>query len=371
MMRGRNSHRILALVLTLTVLLSISPGGLAFGRPTELIPVGRTVGIDIKCNGVMVVGIGEVATEKGSQSPGIQAGLLPGDVITRVGEKNIRSAAEFMEAVAAAGAEEVRLQVLRAGEGLSIAITPVQSLGGRFELGLWLREGMAGIGTVTFYDPENGIFGALGHGVSDVETGALVPLGEGFILSATVKAVRRGTAGAPGELQGEFDFSKTIGSLYANTATGIFGRAGEADDFGGREALPIGADSDLELGAAQILANVRGGETEAFDIEISRIFSGGDDRNMMITVTDPALIDLTGGIVQGMSGSPIVQKGKIIGAVTHVLINNPEKGYGISIDSMLSQAYTGESGELGSSSDFSLFSPGHILTIYIDALLMV
>ena len=335
----RNSHRIAALVLALVVFISVTTGALALGRPTALIPVGRTVGIDVKCDGVMVVAIGDVQTEEGNLSPGTQAGLLPGDVITRVGDKEIRSAAAFRAAIEETGTEPVTVQVKRAEESLQLQITPVEKSGGGLELGLWLREGMAGIGTVTFYDPESGLFGALGHAVSDMETGALMPLGEGSILSATVKTVRRGEAGAPGELQGEFDFSKTIGSLYANTPTGIFGKAADSAELRVGEALPIGGARELELGAAKILANVSGREIQAFDIEISRIFSGGDDRNMMITVTDPALIALTGGIVQGMSGSPIVQKGKIIGAVTHVLINNPEKGYGISIDSMLSNAY--------------------------------
>ena len=337
-MRGRITHRITGLALALVVLVCALPGAFALERPTELIPVGRTVGIDIKCEGVMVVAIGEVQVENGSLSPGTQAGLLPGDVIIRVGDTKINSAADFRAAIEAQGAETVQVQVKRAEEELAVDITPVRS-GGGFELGLWLREGMAGIGTVTFYDPESGVFGALGHAVSDMETGALVPLGEGSVMSASVKGVRRGEAGAAGELQGEFDFHKIIGRLYANTPTGIFGKATEQGWYTPHEALPIGGANELELGAAKILANVKGAEIQSFDIEISRIFSGGDDRNMMITVTDPALIDLTGGIVQSMSGSPIVQNGKIVGAVTHVLINNPEKGYGISIDSMLAEAY--------------------------------
>ena len=339
-MRRRTMHRIASLVLVLVVFVSTLPGALALQRPTELIPVGRTVGIDVKCDGIMVVAIGEVQAENGTFSPGAQAGLLPGDVITQVGDQKINSAADFRSAIEQVGAETVTMQVKRAEETLALDITPVRSEGG-VELGLWLREGMAGIGTVTFYDPESGIFGALGHAVSDMETGALMPLGEGSVMSAKVRGVRRGEAGAPGELQGEFDFHKIIGSLYLNSPTGIFGKATEQDVFCEGQALPIGAAGELELGAAKILANVSGTEVHAFDIEISRIFSGGDDRNMMITVTDPALIDLTGGIVQGMSGSPIVQKGKIVGAVTHVLINNPEKGYGISIDSMLAHAYSG------------------------------
>jgi len=179
----------------------------------------------------------------------------------------------------------------------------------------------------------------LGHAVSDVETGSLVPLGEGSIMPATVKSIRRGEAGKPGELKGEFEMEKKIGTLFANTPTGIFGRVVDGHALTSGEPLPVGGTKELALGPAKILANVSGTEIQEFEIEISRIFTGGSDRNMMITVTDPDLIAATGGIVQGMSGSPIVQNGKIVGAVTHVLINNPEKGYGISIDSMLQNAY--------------------------------
>jgi len=331
----------MAALAALIMILSATPGALA-AMPTELIPVGQTVGIDIKCDGVMVVALGEVETETGNLTPAANAGLLPGDVITQVGADRVRSSAEFQAAIRASGGQMVTVRVTRAdGQSLQLNLTPVKDKGGEYELGLWLRDGLVGIGTVTFYDPKTGIFGALGHAVSEVETGALIPLGEGTIMPATVKSTRRGVPSAPGELQGEFEFQTTIGDLYANTPTGIFGRALADNMLNQGEPLPVGEVGDLMLGAAKVYANVSGTEIRAFDIEISRIFTGGADRNMMITVTDPELIALTGGIVQGMSGSPIVQNGKIVGAVTHVLINNPEKGYGISIDSMLANAYAG------------------------------
>jgi len=311
--------------------------------PTELIPVGQTVGIDIKCDGAMVVALGEVETETGRVTPAATAGLLPGDVITQVGGTRVHSAAELKEAIEQAGSEMVTVQVTRDGsQKLQLNLAPAKDKTGKYELGIWLRDGMAGIGTVTFYDPKSGIFGALGHAVSDVETGALMPLGEGKIMPAAVKSARPGKAGAPGELQGEFDFGAQIGTLFANTQMGIFGHIADASALRYGDPLPIGGTRDIAPGAAKILANVCGTEIQEYDIEISRLFTGGEDRNMMITVTDPALLAVTGGIVQGMSGSPIVQNGKIIGAVTHVLINNPEKGYGISIDSMLQNAYASD-----------------------------
>jgi len=337
-MKTRTLRRTLAAMTALALFSSAIPAALA-AVPTELIPIGQTVGIDIKCDGVMVVSLGDVDTASGTVSPGTAAGLLPGDVITQVGSTKITSSADFKASLEAAGGDTVAIHVTREAENLQLNLTPVQDKDGKYELGLWLRDGMAGIGTITFFDPKSGIFGALGHAVSDIETGVLMPIGSGSIMPATVTSARRGAAGAPGELQGEFDFQTTIGTLFANTNTGIFGHIADSTTLTQEPALPVASPKELTLGAAKILANVTGTDIQEFDIEISRLFSGNEDRNMMITVTDPALIAITGGIVQGMSGSPIVQNGKIVGAVTHVLINNPGKGYGISIDRMLQNAY--------------------------------
>lgn len=337
----KTTRKITAALAVFIWLAAMAP--LAFAAiPTQLVPVGQTVGIDLKCAGVMVVGLGEVSTPNGSIAPGILAGLLPGDVITQVGSTKINSAQELKDTVFAQNGQAVSIQVDRGGKRMQFQLTPAKDSQGDFELGLWLRDGMAGIGTITFYDPISGIFGALGHGVSDVETGVLMPLGEGYIVPASVASVRRGAPGAPGELQGEFEFSRHLGSLKKNSNAGIFGRISEPSALNPADLYPVASAAEITLGPAKILANVYGRETESFDIEISRVFSGGEDRNMMIKVTDPRLIERTGGIVQGMSGSPIIQNDKIIGAVTHVLINNPEKGYGISIEAMLAQAYSGQ-----------------------------
>ena len=338
-MNTRSTRRAFAVIAAFILISSATPQALAV-TPLELVPVGQTVGIDIKCKGVMVVAIGGVESEHGTVTPGVDAGLLLGDVITQVGSHEITSAAQFKEVINGVAGETISVHVLRAGQKLQLNITPAADKSGKYELGLWLRDSMAGIGTVTFYDPKSGIFGALGHAVSEVETGALMPLADGCIMPASVKSIRRGTPGAPGELSGEFDFTQKIGILFANTMSGIFGHAADSAAFSHTDPLPIGTAGDLTLGAAKIRANVEGTHIQEFDIEISRIFSGGDDRNMMITVTDEALLALTGGIVQGMSGSPILQNGKLVGAVTHVLINNPERGYGICIEHMMEHAFT-------------------------------
>ena len=196
---------------------------------------------------------------------------------------------------------------------------------------------MAGIGTVTYYDPATGVFGALGHGITDVDTAQLMPFADGSILPSTVKAVKKGTAGSAGELKGDFDLTAYLGDLYANTNCGVFGTLDAADHAAVLgEAVPTGT---AKAGPAVIRANVRGDTVEEYAIEILKVIpNASDGREMVISVTDPELIAVTGGIVQGMSGSPILQEGKLVGAVTHVLLNDPCKGYGISMETMLRAA---------------------------------
>ena len=192
---------------------------------------------------------------------------------------------------------------------------------------------MAGIGTVTYYDPATGAFGALGHGITDGDTMALMPFGSGSILPSTVKAVKKGSSGSAGELRGNFDLSGDLGPLCANTDCGIFGTLPADCTLAAGEALPVG---DAVEGPATIRANVSGDEVREYAVEIlKRLPNASDGREMVISVTDPDLIAATGGIVQGMSGSPILQNGKLVGAVTHVLLSDATKGYGISMETML------------------------------------
>ena len=310
--------------------------------PKELVPVGQTVGIEVKCEGVMVIALENTGTNKNGHSAGAKAGFQPGDIITQVAGKRIASLSDFQDTIASTEEYPIAIQIERNGKNMQLNLTPEAEQNGKIELGLWLRDSIAGIGTVTFYDPLSGIFGALGHGVSDVETGNLIPLGEGFILPSTVKAVRPGRAGNPGELQGNFEFTRRIGRVLQNTHSGIYGKLDDTTAFLAEDRLPVGYATEVRAGSAKIRSNVEGASVNEFDIEISRIFSDSADRNLLITVTDPQLLSITGGIVQGMSGSPIIQDGKIIGAVTHVLINDPKKGYGILIESMLEAAFSGQ-----------------------------
>ena len=192
-------------------------------------------------------------------------------------------------------------------------------------------------GTITFYDPVTGTFGALGHGITDTDTGMLMPLGDGAVMDASVKAVKRGSVGEPGELKGNFDLTHDRGELYANTERGVFGVM-ESCELTQASAVPVAKPGEVHEGAAQILANVSGDGVEEYTVEIARVLGETQVQNMLIQVTDQRLIEQTGGIVQGMSGSPILQDGKLVGAVTHVMVNDPTKGYGILIENMLAEA---------------------------------
>lgn len=307
-----------------------------------LIPVGRTVGIKLFADGVMVVGISEIAGPKGACSPAKACGLQEGDIITYVNSDQISSTENLKAALQKSGEEPLTIRVLRNGRLIQMNAKTVQSTDdGAYKLGAWTRDSMAGIGTLTFYDPESGVFGALGHGINDVDTSLLVPLKSGSIMQSSVTKVIRGQIGSPGELRGQFDLTTDLGVLFANTDSGVFGTMTNKSFIENKTALPAAGRGAAKVGKATILSNVAGDTVEEYEVEITKVYSGatGNPRNMMLKVTDKRLLEQTGGIVQGMSGSPILQDGKLIGAVTHVLVGNPTEGYGVFIENMLEQAF--------------------------------
>ena len=306
-------------------------------RTRQVVPLGRAVGIKLFSDGVLVVGTSSVDTAAGKSEPGKAAGLKAGDIITSIDEQDVNTIEQVQEILKTCDGEALTLQVMRGEKTIQLAATPAENPRGGLQLGVWLRDSMAGIGTMTFYDPETGVFGALGHGVNDMDTAMLMPLESGSIMYASVKDVQKGASGNPGELHGEFDVGRDMGDLYANTDQGLYGTLTSHDMEGIGEAMDVATRSEVKEGAATIRSNIRGDEVEEFTIDIIEIHPemAGETKNMMIEVTDPRLLENTGGIVQGMSGSPIIQNGKIIGAVTHVLVNDPTKGYGILIENML------------------------------------
>ena len=300
-----------------------------------LVPVGHTIGIKLFSDGVVVIGLAEVETAQGKIAPGVASGRRVGDVIEEANGTEVESSEQFSGILQCGGT--VDLSVIRGEEELILTAQPVPGEDGIYRLGAWIRDSMAGIGTVTYYDPLTGEFGALGHGVTDSDTGLLMPLADGAVMGSTVKAVKKGSEGTPGQLRGEFDLTRDKGTLSANTEQGVFGVM-EADAATAGAAIPVATAGEVREGRAVIRANVSGDKVEEYDIEILRVLDTTGARNLLLRVTDEELIAATGGIVQGMSGSPIIQDGKLVGAVTHVLVNDPTRGYGIFIENMLDAA---------------------------------
>ena len=297
--------------------------------PRMLVPVGHTVGIKLFSKGVVVVKLSDGGT------PAKACGLRTGDVIVQCGGSAVTSSEQFQSLLQTCGGA-AGLEVRRTGGSGARSVEPERNDQGVYCIGAWSRDSMAGIGTMTYYDPATSTFGALGHGITDVDTAQLMPFSNGSILPSTVKTVKKGEAGSAGELRGDFDLTGDLGGLYANTSSGVFGTLEAAYAPAQAQAVPTGQPA---AGPAVIRSNVQGDEVREYDIEILKTVSGSNDgRDMVISVTDPALVETTGGIVQGMSGSPILQDGKLVGAVTHVLLNDPTKGYGISIENMLKAA---------------------------------
>lgn len=305
-------------------------------RPRMVVPGGRAVGIKLFSDGVMVVGFSQIPAAEGNVVPARNCGLREGDVITHINAAEVDTIEEVQEQLARIGGEEMSIRAVRGGKKVQLTAQAVKcSTDGSYKLGAWLRDSMAGIGTVTYFDPATGEFGALGHGINDVDTSLLMPLESGGVLSASVTDVKKGKKGEPGELHGQFETSADVGELWANTSRGIFGVLEKKDLISG-EAVEVAAKDQVEAGPAVIYSNISGDQVRAYTVEVIKLFPRAEDgRDMMLKVTDPELLEATGGIVQGMSGSPILQNGRLVGAVTHVLVGDPTQGYGILAENML------------------------------------
>ncbi|MBR6826411.1 MAG: PDZ domain-containing protein [Oscillospiraceae bacterium] len=299
--------------------------GAAAAVPERLIPGGNTIGLELQLGGVSVV-------ELANDLPG-KVGLRCGDLICSINGNPISSVEDLRKTVQDSQGKTLTLSILRKGEEKTVKLSPFQTAEG-WKLGVYVKDRLTGIGTVTYYE-EDGDFGALGHGVSGGDSSALLPLQGGNVLPSEVAAVTKGECGAPGCLQGAWKKGQTGGTVSRNTPQGIFGNMTPA----GREPIPVGGSRSVHKGAAEIRSTVRGTEVKTYTVEICEIYeTQSHDRNLLIRVTDPDLLSATGGIVQGMSGSPIIQDGKLIGAVTHVLVDDPTMGYGIFIENMLDAA---------------------------------
>ena len=316
------------------------PAGAAAANLTEVVPIGRTAGIQIDTDGLLIESVDTVMTAVGEVAPAKQAGFRPGDILITAGGDEMDSGQALQKKVALSGGQPMQFGVQRNGKTLTLTGAAVQDKNGVYRLGVTVRDSVAGIGTITYVDPVTGTYGSLGHGICDAETGVLVPLEEGSLMESSVSGVVKGVAGTPGSLQGDFNLQSSMGSVEENTLTGIFGVLTDNRYYVGKKTVPVAQEGEVKTGKATILSNVEGETVREYACEITKIYGpGGEyDRCMTIRVTDPALIERTGGIVQGMSGSPILQDGKLIGAVTHVLINDPTRGYAVQIGKMLDVA---------------------------------
>ncbi len=297
---------------------------------------GEVFGIKLYTRGVIAVKIEAADASTLAQSPAQLAGIKCGDIITHVNGSVIINADDFISAVENSGGRELLLIAERNGEKLELKLQPTPSQNGKYRAGLWVRDSSAGIGTVTFYDDENKIFAGLGHGVCDIDTGSIMPLSGGEAVRATVNGFYKSSSGDPGELCGVFSDS-AIGSLRVNGSTGVFGELLKPSSA---KLIPVALESEVKEGYAQVVATVDGNGPQYYDAQITKIYpaSGGDERNLIVKITDKQLLEKTGGILQGMSGSPIIQNSMLVGAVTHVFVNDPSQGYGIFAQRMVETA---------------------------------
>lgn len=303
-----------------------------------LIPSGIPIGIYVKTSGVLVVGIGEFENSEGKKISPAKYALQKGDYILKVNGEVMENKKHFVQTVEESEGQDLVLTIKRNGEVTDVMVTPGANQNQEWKLGIWIRDNAQGIGTMTYEDTDNS-FGALGHGINDVDTSLLMNLEEGTLYRTEIVGITRGSNGNPGELTGyiEYDSDNVIGEIKENTEEGIFGICdAEVEAASAFEPIPIALKQEITLGPAQIICSVTG-EPEFFDVEIVEVNLERDNinRGIVVQVVDEKLLTLTGGIIQGMSGSPIIQNGKLVGAVTHVLVQDSTKGYGIFIEEML------------------------------------
>lgn len=312
----------------------------------RVVPGGQSIGVLLRSQGVIVVGYSIIQDQSGNKvNPAGEAGIVIGDVILKINGEDVRSQGQVRDLAASAGAsgQALNLEVKRGGDIFYTKINPVYCTeNSRYRIGLLIKDSAAGLGTLTFYEPETGIYGALGHVITDVGSTEPFDLSEGKIIGASVQAIHPGKRGLPGEKIGIFQDDKQInGTISRNTKLGIFGNlhnplVGNGDNT----LMTVAPASQIHEGAAEILTVLKDEQVEKFSVEIMKINlkATQDGKGIIIKITDPGLLEQTGGIIQGMSGSPIIQDGSLVGAVTHVFVNDPTRGYGVPVEWMLREA---------------------------------
>lgn len=299
---------------------------------------GESFGIKLYTDGVIVVGTKDVDTSQGRSNPAKSAGLEKGDIIVSINNIKMTSSTQVEETFNDNNGKDYKIRVKRNGNYKTFTLTPVYSQSeGRYKVGVWVRDSTAGIGTVTFYNPENRTIAALGHPITDVDTNEIMPILNGEAVKATVTKLYRSSNGEAGSLSCDFS-NDVIGSLSVNSTCGIYGKY--SCNLNERQLYQVAPSQEVEKGNAQLLCTVDDNGPQLYNVEITRVSyrENNQEKNMVVKITDERLIEKTGGIVQGMSGSPLIQNGKLIGALTHVIVDNPEKGYAIFAEKMVQKS---------------------------------
>jgi len=328
-----------AVAVSLALLILLCPAASAKGKKKTVILGGMPFGVSFQTGELKIGGFDEIETENGILSPAKDAGLMENDIIKMIDGKEVTCAHDVTVAVKGGNGASVRFGILRGKEELSVEVEPVLSKEtGEWRLGIWLEDSTAGLGTVTYIEKDTGRFGGLGHGILKSDTGELCDFSKGVVSEVTVSGVIKGKEGEPGELKGDFH-SEKLGVVNKNTQRGVFGYITVLPEgFEARE-IELMPKGQVKNGGATILSTVDGEGVCEYSVEITCLEDSGEkNKNFLITVSDTSLIEKTGGIVRGMSGSPVVQDGKLVGAVTHVLVSDPCRGYGIFIDNMMDAA---------------------------------
>ena len=311
-------------------------------KRTKVIPLGNAIGLKLYTKGVMVVGMSEIQGEdKQICKPYEGIGIEEGDMIIEVDNEKINTTDELIDRVNKSKGNKIDLKFIRDEETLETSIIPVKTSEDEYKLGLWVRDAAAGVGTATLYEPETGNFCALGHAITDIDTGEIVNISNGELMSTNIVAITKGKKGSPGQIKGTIENGEELGDVEKNTAFGLYGKITKANklDLNNEEALEVALREEIKEGDAEIICELENGKKEKYSIKIEKIYTSNshDNKSMLIKITDDRLIEKTGGIIQGMSGSPIIQNGKFIGAVTHVLVQNPTEGYAVFGDMLIKQ----------------------------------
>lgn len=307
-----------------------------------VIPVGNIAGVKLYTNGVLVVGMSEIEGEDNKKyKPYANTGIEEGDTIISINNTEILNTDDLVNIVNSSNGNKLDIKYVRDNQSLECSITPVKTIENDYKLGLWVRDSAAGVGTVTFYEPSTKSFAALGHGIVDIDTEELINIASGEFVTTKILNIKKGESGNPGRIQGTIDNQENIGIISKNTRFGIYGKVDDTHNLNidYTEEMEVALRSEIQKGKATILCSLDNEKVKEYEIEIEKIYVNNnyDNKSMLIKITDQELLEKTGGIIQGMSGSPIIQNGKFVGAITNVLVNNPEEGYAVFGDIMLKQ----------------------------------